>query len=582
MSTCRRGGITSSMCEPAERDPQVHRAALRALTLSGLSLALVFWWQSLTPTLIPRTWQMQAVISAICLAIGYGVGEVVGAGVFRFLERSERLPDDAIRRRCWGVLAAAWLVAVLLGGVLWVRWQNEQRDFMGMASIVWWDAALMIVLSLFAGVILVAIGRAIIHGVTASKRFILARVPTFVSVAVTALIIAALGIVLSREVTLRVLTGAITSVHELANEETTQGIVAPESTSVSGSSASFVAWDTLGRMGRDFVATVTTARELKSFHGAAVELHDPVRVYVGLRSAESATARAQLAVRELERAGGFERKVLVVWVPTGTGWMIPKAATALEQLHRGDTAIVAIQYSFLPSLLAVFLDAGLANEAGTALFDAVQARWSQLPPDRRAKLVLFGKSLGTVGVEASFVGIDAASSVANMVARTDGVLLAGPKHGNPIHSQLTRERDPGSPVWQPVFDEGRSVRFLNRNPDQPALLAEWRAPRIAYLQHSADPVAFWSVDALWWPPPWMNQPRGFDVPDNIRWFPIVSGVQAAGDLFDQLGPPPGFGHDYSGEYVRGWVNVLPPDGWTSADTERLEKLIDDIAGDDSE
>jgi uncharacterized membrane protein len=307
-----------------------------------------------------------------------------------------------------------------------------------------------------------------------------------------------------------------------------------------------------------------------------------VRVYVGVRSADSAEHRAELAVRELERAGGFERKVLVVWIPTGTGWIVPKAATSLEQLHRGDTAIVAVQYSFLPSWLAIFMDAGLANEAGIALFGAVRARWSELPADRRPELILFGKSLGTTGMEAPFVGVDASSAVANMVARTDGALLAGPMQSNPVHSQLTRERDRGSPFWQPVFNEGRSVRFLNRDPQQAALPTDWPVPRIVYLQHPADPAVCWSLDALWWPPPWLAQPRGFDVPNALRWFPIVSGVQAVADQLNQLSVPPGFGHDYSTEYVKGWVSVAPPEGWTDADTERLERFIDEMPGDDSE
>src|SRR5262249_44753251 len=70
--------------------------------------------------------------------------------------------------------------------------------------------------------------------------------------------------------------------------------------------------------------TATSAQELAMFHGADARLAAPVRVYVGVRSADSAQHQAQLAVRELERAGGFDRKVLVVWVPTGTGWMVPK------------------------------------------------------------------------------------------------------------------------------------------------------------------------------------------------------------------------------------------------------------------
>jgi uncharacterized membrane protein len=451
-----------------------------------------------------------------------------------------------------------------------------------MASIVWLDGVLMSALSPLAGALLVVVGRVIANRVAASKRFIQGHVPAVVSVPATALLIVVLGMVLGRGVALRAITTAANAIYAPVNEQTTAGILLPDSSSVSGSSASLVAWDTLGRMGRDFVATATTAQELQMFHGADAKIADPVRVYVGAGSADSAAERAELAVRELERTGGFDRKVLVVWVPTGTGWMIPKAAAALEQLHRGDTAIVALQYSFLPSVLAVFLDAGLANEAGTTLFNAVHARWSKLPPDRRPKLVLFGKSLGTAGVEAPFVGVDASSSVANIVARTDGALIVGAKQSNPILSQLTRERDPRSPVWQPVFDGGRSVRFLNRDPHQPALDADWSAPRIVYLQHPADPVVFWSVGALWWPPQWMAQPRGFDVPDDARWFPIVSGVQAVGDMLDQLGPPPGFGHDYSTEYVNGWASVVPPEGWTDADTKRLEEFIDKMAGDESE
>jgi uncharacterized membrane protein len=291
------------------------------------------------------------------------------------------------------------------------------------------------------------------------------------------------------------------------------------------------------------------------FHGSGAAFADPVRVYVGVDSSASAGERAELAVRELERAGGLERKVLVVWVPTGTGWMIPEAAVALEQLHRGDTAIVATQYSFLPSLLSVFLDAGMAQDEGIALFNAVYARWSELPPDQRPMLVLFGKSLGTAGVEAPFAGDSASSSVANLVARTDGALIVGAKHSNPIHAQLTRERDPGSPVWQPIFDGGRTVRFVNRDPNQPALPAAWPAPRIAYLQHPSDPVAFWGIEAFWRPPDWMGRPRGYDVPGAASWFPIVSAVQAAGDMLLQLNVPPGFGHDYATEYVHGWALV---------------------------
>src|SRR5262249_23626017 len=158
-----------------------------------------------------------------------------------------------------------------------------------------------------------------------------------------------------------------------------------------------------------------------------------------------------------------------------------------------------------------------ADQAGTALFDAVRARWSRLPPDRRPKLVLFGKSLGTAGVGAPLVGVDAAGSVAHLVDPSGGALIVRAPHRHPILTQLTREREPGSPVWLPVFDRGRSVRFLTHDPRQPALDPDWPAPRIVYLQHPSDPATYWGVAAIWWPPAWMDHPRGYDVPDAARW-----------------------------------------------------------------
>ncbi|RZF28602.1 hypothetical protein EVC45_17280 [Paraburkholderia sp. UYCP14C] len=560
-----------------------HRVAVWTPTLSGSLLALVFWWQSLTPTLIPRSWGTQTAVGATCLAIGYAIGTLAGCGGHRLLARWGFFPGSAMRRRSGIAVAAAWLIALFVGSTLWLGWQNEQRSFMGMTSITWLDGVLASVLSLVAALLLLILARLMARGIAALQRVIQRYVPSIVAVPATALLIVVIGMALVRGVAAPTVTGGVDLVHWRENERTTEGTVAPTSPAVSGSSKSFVAWASLGRMGRDFVATATSMQQLAKFHGTDATLVDPVRVYVGVRSADSLEQRAEIAVRELERAGGFERKVLVVWIPTGTGWIVPKAAASLEQLHRGDTAIVAIQYSFLPSRYAIFMDSGLAEEAGMTLFKAVRARWSMLPPQRRPKLVLFGKSLGAAGVEAPFVAADASVSVANMVAATDGVLIAGATQSNPIHSQLTRERDRGSPFWQPIFNEGRTVRFLNRDPRQVALDADWPAPRIVYLQHPSDPAVFWSVSAFWWPPQWLAAPRGFDVPRAMQWFPIVSGVQAVGDQIHQLGVPPGFGHNYSSQdYVDGWASVLPPEGWTNADTERLARFLDGIAGDDSE
>jgi uncharacterized membrane protein len=542
-------------------------------TFGGTAVALVFWLQSLTPTLVPRAWGTQAVISAVCVAVGYALGTLLERGAEHVLIRRRRSPGPAARRRGWAVLAVLWLASIIYGSLLWLRWQNEQHDLMGTSDVGWFDALAMVTTAAVSAAVLVVVGRALVNGIAWLLRIGRRHLPGRVAAPVMTLFILAVVLVLVGALAFRGVAAIATSIYGSENDTTEPGIVRPGSPSVSGSRASLVPWRSLGRTGRDFVAEATTPEQLTAFHGKAPST-EPVRVYVGVKTEQSLRARADLAVRELERAGGFDRKVLAVWVPTGSGWMIPEAAEALEQLYDGDTAIVGMQYSFLPSLFSVFLEAGLAAEAGSILFNAVEARWRELPREHRPKLLLFGKSLGTAGVEAPFAAGDATSSVDNLVARTDGALIVGAKHGNRIMSQLTSARDKGSPVWAPVFDNGRSVRFVTRDPHQSEPTGPWRTPRIVYLQHPSDPVPYWGLDALWKPPEWMDQPRGYDVSRHARWFPIVSAVQAVGDQIFQLSPPPGFGHDYATEYAKGWALVAPPPRWTQADTERLETFLD--------
>ena len=102
-------------------------------------------------------------------------------------------------------------------------------------------------------------------------------------------------------------------------------------------------------------------------------------------------------VNELERTGGFDRAVLAVVTTTGRGWVNDDVASAFEYVQGGDTAIAAMQYSFLPSPLAFIADRETPMAAGRALFNSVYAKWIDLPLDKRPKLVVFGESLGSYG-----------------------------------------------------------------------------------------------------------------------------------------------------------------------------------------
>jgi uncharacterized membrane protein len=86
-----------------------------------------------------------------------------------------------------------------------------------------------------------------------------------------------------------------------------------------GSLASLINWKDLGRQGRIFVAGGPDAEDLSGFFSAPMPA--PIRVYFGLNSAHSPEQRARLALEELKRVGGFERSILLLVTPTGTGWI---------------------------------------------------------------------------------------------------------------------------------------------------------------------------------------------------------------------------------------------------------------------
>jgi uncharacterized membrane protein len=273
--------------------------------------------------------------------------------------------------------------------------------------------------------------------------------------------------------------------------------------------------------------------------------------------------RADLAVAELERTGGFQRKLLVIVIPTGTGWVDPYAVAPLEYMYNGDTAAVAIQYSYFPSWIVMLGNQDVAKVAAQALIAAVEERLQREPTTTRPRLVIYGESLGAFGAESAFTGLD------DVTRRTDGVLLVGPFSGSHLWGELTANRDPGSPLWQPVYQQGQTVRFGG---DLKSLLepkSAWQRPRVVYLQHASDPITWWSPSMLLQPPAWIEEPRGPDISQYMRYYPIATFLRVTVDLMVGLGAPPGHGHHYGVTQAEAWTLIITPDGWAAPDTQRL-------------
>ena len=534
----------------------------RHLAFGGLAGALVFFCLSLTPSLLPRVSLLQGAATGIAVAIGYGLGSAASALIRKVIPRE---PGADAKRIAWWVLLGAAIVLVPLFLYLGRRWQETVRELMEMPSQAGWQVAVILLVALGIAYLILVIARTIrlmTRGlINFADRFIPRTAAVVAGVVVATILV--LGFV--QGFILNPLLDGLNAAFAEVNDGTEPGIVQPENPERSGSPASSVTWESLGVKGRDFIGSGPSTAEIEDFTGQPAE--EPIRVYVGLKSADDVEARVALAMEELDRTGAWDREVLAVFTTTGTGWVDARAADPLEYMHGGDTALVALQYSYLPSWISFLVDQEKAADAGTGMISAVYERWSQMPEDARPRLLLFGESLGSFGTESAFEDID------DMISSIDGALLVGPVFQNEIHTNLTENRQEDSPSWRPVYQDGRHVRFVVSPPDLLEPPTEWASTRVVYLQNSSDPITYWKPDLLLGSPDWLDDPRGPDVSPDMFYMPIITFLQTAVDMAYSTGVPAGHGHVYGANPVDAWAAIYTPEGWTDDHTQRLRDII---------
>jgi uncharacterized membrane protein len=536
----------------------------RSLSPAGLLLGTLFFAASLTPTLLPRTYLTQGVLSGCSLAAGYGIG-VFGQWLAAYMG----LPKSNSRARQTVRLVAAIACAFAAAFYLWkaAGWQNSIRELMALPPVDSshpLEVGLVAVVTFLAVIALARVFQLIFSFVSARlDRFVPERVSRVVAVAVAiALFWSVIDGVLFR-FALHVADASFQEFDALIEPERQQ----PADPAKTGSDASLVRWDELGRAGREFIASGPTKEDLHAFSGR--DALEPIRVYVGLRSADTAEARAKLALAELKRTGAFERSVLIVVMPTGTGWIDPAAMDTVEYLHNGDIASVAMQYSYLSSWLSLLVEPSYGGEAARALFTEVYNYWTTLPKDHRPKLYLHGLSLGAMSSELS---ADLFEVIGDPI---QGALWSGPPFTARVWNSVTKRRNAGSPAWLPRFRDGSIVRFTSQQDALSLPGAKWGPIRVVYLQYASDAVTFFDERSLYRKPDWMNAPRGPDVSPELRWYPVVTFLQLGLDMAMATTTPIGYGHVYAPQhYIDAWIEVTDVQGWSAADIARLKQKFE--------
>lgn len=542
------------------------------LNYVGLVVATLFFALSVTPSLLPRDWMFQGLISGINAAIGYGVGCLL-EWFFRLWIRPRlpRIPGPPRWTR-YALKSAVLLTAALGAAYMLVQsahWQREIAAMMGMEGTTTPAYLRTGGLSLTIGILVVAAYRTvrelILYFARQLNRWV--RIPRELAPAAGALLLVLLVVTLFNGVATRAFFATANSAFSVRNDTTSEYAVAPRLPQRSGSPESLAPWKTLGYEGRWFVSHGPSAQRISWVTGRPAR--EPIRAYIGLESvAGTDRTQAELAVAELERTGAFDREVLVVVTTTGTGWVNSMAANAIEYMYGGDTAIVATQYSYLPSALSFLADRGKAAAAGRELFDAVYERTRTRAPEDRPKLLVYGESLGSQGSEAAFDGL------ADLRTKVDGALWVGPPNSNRLWQQFVSRRDPGSPATEPVYADGLVIRFASDADDLGRPGPEWRDPRIAYLQHASDPIVWWAPELVLSRPDWLSEPHGADVSPRMRWIPLVTFWQVTADLTNAQGVRDGHGHRYGSLVMDAWAAVTRPPGWNPELAERIRLEIE--------
>jgi uncharacterized membrane protein len=442
-------------------------------------------------------------------------------------------------------------------------WQNSVRDLMGVEPITdgyqFWILLIAVPVALFLLVLAQGFGLCVKIVHRRLVRLVPYKISVVVSAAATAfVIVTAFNGTLGRW-GLQLADSVAFQLDQLVED----GIVPPSGAFSTGGPGSLIAWDKIGRQGKHFLVLGPTKGEISEV--TQKPSLAPIRVYAGLGAGETPEERAQLALSELKRVGGFDRSVLIVATPTGTGWLDQAAVDTIEFLHRGDSATVAVQYSYLPSPFSLVFEPDYAQDTARALFEAVYGYWTTLPVESRPRFYLHGLSLGSSGSEESTEFLMILGDLIH------GAVWSGPPFTNRLRRDATRNRNPDSPAWLPVVANSSMIRFTAQENSLDIEGATWGPLRIVYIQYASDPITFFSTDLALRKPDWLRGERGPDVSPYLDWYPIVTFLQVGFDMLTADSEKSGFGHTYSAEnYIDAWLEVTEPEGWSEVGITQLK------------
>lgn len=342
--------------------------------------------------------------------------------------------------------------------------------------------------------------------------------------------------------------------------------IAPTTSYVSGGINSYVRWETLSLQGRRHIGTRIPKEQINN------DLHiknalEPIRIYVGVDSAETDEERVALALAEIDRTKALSRKYVLLVAPTGTGYVNYVMSDTLEYLAKGDSAMVTMQYSKRPSPLSLDrVDEG--HIQFRILVNALAKRLRAMPESERPTVLMFGESLGAWVSQDAFLHSGTDGFIANHVNRALWI-------GTPELSKWQEHVSAGNKL-----DVDEELVGTFDNIDDYKLMASDERKKLRYVMctHYNDPVSHFSASLLFRAPQWLRSydNRPATLPQNTRYRTPTTFVHRIIDMKNALKPKPGIftsiGHDYRADLL-GFMNEVYGFHYTKDELVRINELL---------
>ncbi len=273
-------------------------------------------------------------------------------------------------------------------------------------------------------------------------------------------------------------------------------------------------------------------------------------MYVGVESADTDEELVELAIKELERCGAFDRPRIIAASPAGTGYVNYIATEAAEYMSLGNCATVAIQYGSLPSMLSLG-----KVETAAHIYGLLLRRIREEIDQRGAacELLAYGESLGAAAGQA---GVLKASDSNDLII--DRALWVGTPVGSELFYRLVAQ-------GYPTFDSPDDLDAYRETDD---------LPEYVLLNHHNDPVTKFAVKDAFEIPEWLtHHDRGRGTNPHQRWLPGIAFFQGLIDTKNAATVVPGqfnsSGHDYRADlasFIQGAY------GFTDVTAEQLARI----------